>query len=183
VFLFALPVTAFLIANIAYPVPAGGRGAWTTAGVLAGCLVLLALFQVMRYGNERMDNFTRGDAATVAAFYRDAPVGATVYGANLPWRGRHYADYDYRSIFELPSWRRARHPDPAQVVADLEEDARTNRPAIYVLVTRSMRIEAELLHNQPGVLERVARTLNALPGARRLYATRDGELFRLAPLG
>jgi hypothetical protein len=175
VFLFALPPVAFFIACLAFPTRQHGGGWGTIAAVGLLCCALLTLFQFTRYGNERMDQFTSGDAAAVNALYRAAPPGTTLVGGNLPWRARDYADYDYRAVAALPSWRGAAEPSPVALVRDI---AQTSPPGgSYVIVTRSMQIEAEMLANRPHVLGGLIAALQAWAGARELYRSANGHIF------
>ena len=178
VFLFTLPVAAFFAASSLFPTQGHGRGWPATVAVAAGCLLLVGLFQVTRYGDERLDSFTRGDVAVVEALYVVVAPGSTVVGAaNLPWRARRYGDYDYRSIRELTAWTSAPRPAPAALVQELAASA---PPAgSYVIVTRSMEAEASLLDGKGGVLASLVSTLNASPAARLLYHSDDGDLFHL----
>lgn len=179
VFLFTLPVAAFFVASSLYPTQDHGRGWPATVAVAAGCLVLVGLFQVTRYGDERLDSFTRGDVAVVDAMYVIVAPGSTVVGAaNLPWRSQHYGDYDYRSILELAAWKSAARPVPAALVQEL---AVSSPPAgSYVIVTRSMEAEASLLGGKAGVLASLVSILNASPTARLLFHGDGGDLFHLA---
>ena len=149
VFLFTLPVVAFYIAALVFPTARAGRGRGTIAAVAALRCALLGLFQFMRYGNERLDHFTSGDAAAVDKLYSVAPPGATIVGAaNLPWKHRGYADYEYRVVDELRAWRGIARPNPREMAAEIGHTA----PAAgaFVIVTRSMEIEASLLGGKPG---------------------------------
>jgi hypothetical protein len=103
VFLFALPAAAFFIARLAFPSAASGRG-WPTAVAIAviSC-ILLGAFQFARYGNERLDAFTKGDVDTVRELYQLAPPGSKVIGGtgNIPWRFIGYADREYSTLEEF----------------------------------------------------------------------------------
>lgn len=177
VFLFALPAVALFIAFVAFPSDGSGR-TWMTpvATVLIGC-VLLGFFQYTRYGNERLDNFTRGDLALVQKFYRAAPHGSVVFAGvqNLPWRYQNYDDYDYHSLTELKAWTPPKTV-PNLLTRQLEEALRS-RGGGYVIITRSTEIAAELFEGKPGLLEAVASRLRHSKGVRVIYTNRDGELF------
>ena len=176
VFLFALPAVAFFIASLAFPTPAAGRDWRTLAAVATVCCALVATFQFTRYGNERLDHFTRGDVAAVDALYRIAPPGASLIGSdNLPWRNRGYASYDYRTITDLRTWQVPR-PDPAAIARDIEAYAK-ERGGAYVILTRSTKISAALLYGKGGVLERLVEQLRSSPSVEKLYHARDGDVF------
>ncbi len=176
VFIFALPTTAFLIAAAVFPTPRSGRGRVTVLTITAiGCLLLFA-FQYTRYGNERMDNFTRSDVAAVQALYRLAPKGSTLEAGNdnLPWRGQGYADYTYLQIDNLAAWQ-AGHPQPAVLLAQLRR--RVAGRGAYVIITRSNQVSAELFAGSPGVLPRLIDLLRSVPGVRQLYRSGDAVIF------
>lgn len=181
VFLFSLPAVSFFIAALAFPSPVAGR-TWLTTVVLAllGC-VLLVVFQYTRYGNEQFDHFTKGDVATVQAFYRLAPRGTTVYAGdeNLPWRYRDYAGYDYRAVPSFPEWNTPR-PDPATLALRIRA-ALASSGGGYVIVTRSTKIAAADLDGKPHLLDKLVVALRALPGVSEIYRNQDGDLLYLPP--
>jgi hypothetical protein len=181
VFLFSLPAVAFFISCLAFPAPTAGRS-WRAAALFAvvGCALLWA-FQYTRYGNERLDYFTRGDVAAVRALYRIAPKGSELFAGtpNLPWRYRDYAGYDYELINELPAWRRSPRPDPHVLAREL--DSKLQKRGGYVIVTRSTKIGAGLLEGKPGALEGLVGVLRVSPNATQVYRGRDGDVFFIRP--
>jgi hypothetical protein len=177
VFLFTLPAVAFFLASLVFPSPlTGGRRRTITGVAVLGCM-LLGVFQYTRYGNERLDYFTKGDVAAVQALYRLAPRGSTLYagGDNIPWRYRDYTTYDYRVVPELDSWKRNANNSEA-VVREIRQTL-GRRKGAYVIVTRSTEVGAELLLQTPGALQKLVTTLRASPAARELYRAPDGYVF------
>jgi hypothetical protein len=176
VFLFALPSAAFFAASLVFPTPLAEGRRWAFAGVaVLGCL-LLGIFQYTRYGNERLESFTRGDVAAVHALYRLAPRGATLFSGsyNLPWRYRDYVAYDYRVVTDGHAWDRNAN-DSRAVIRELQ---RTSGPkGAYVIVTRSTKIAAGLLYRAPGALDRLVTALRASRDARELYHAPDSDIF------
>jgi hypothetical protein len=177
VFLFALPGVAFFVANLAFPSPTTGRRWPATAAIaLAACLLLVA-FQYTRYGNERLDYYTTGDVQAVHALYRVAPHGSVLFASsyNLPWRYRDYADYDYRTISDLPSWKR--NPDrTAAVLAEIRATAGKRRA--YVIITRSTRIASQLLEGtSAATLRQFVVRLSRAGSVRQVWHGRDGLIF------
>jgi hypothetical protein len=177
VFLFTLPAVAFFTASLVIPSPpSGGRGRTIAGATVLGCL-LLGVFQYTRYGNERLDYFTKGDVAAVQALYRLAPRGSALFagGDNIPWRYRDYTSYEYHVVPELEAWKRNASDSEALV----REIRRTlgRRKGAYVIVTRSTEIGAALLLRSPQALQKLVTTLRASPAARELYRARDGSVF------
>jgi hypothetical protein len=177
VFLFSLPAVGFFIASLVFPTQESGRRGLPLAAVCALCLALVASFQFTRYGNERLDHFTRGDVAAVSALYRAAPRGATLIGwDNLPWRQRDYVGYEYRNLRDFPAWRPAR-PDSALLVRQIEASAKGRDT--YLIVTRSMKIYASMLLGKEAALSGLVRDLRKSPAAVEIYRGRDGDVFRI----
>jgi hypothetical protein len=180
VFLFTLPAVAFFIACLVFPTVARGRRWLATVSMIVLCCLLLGAFQVTRYGNERQDYFTTGDAATVEALYRLAPVGSTVVAGNqnLPWRGQHYVDYHYDDITNLDHWK-ADDDDPQGLLADIRIS--WPRTGAYVIVTRSTEVFAGLYYGRPAVLGDLVDALASTPDVQTLYRSPDGSIFFIPP--
>jgi dienelactone hydrolase len=179
VFLFALPSVSFFAAALLYPSRAAGRTMATTATLVALGALLLVGFQYARYGNERVDGFTRGDVDGVAALYRIAPQGATLAAVadNLPWKYQGYAAYRYRSLASMPAWRRTLNPDPASVIAQFE--FREFKPPTYVIATRSMRISSETYEGKDSAIVDTVRLLRRSGLARVVYDRGGATILRL----
>jgi hypothetical protein len=175
VFLFALPAAAFFTATLAFPSPDAGRSWPAVASVaIVGCL-LLSAFEYTRYGNERLDHFTRGDVATVRALYRLAPPGATLVAGsyNIPWQYRDYADYKYRFVTELKAWRKDKKSPT--LITELRDSFGKN--GSYVVITQSTKISTTLLDGRPGQLTRFVRALRRSRAAREVFRGPDGDVF------
>jgi O-antigen/teichoic acid export membrane protein len=193
VFLFALPSTTFFIAAAAFPSSTAGRGWVTTVAItLVSCLALGG-FMYTRYGNERLDYFTSGDAAAVSYLYGTAPKGSMLVagGSNLPWRQRDYERYDYRYVTDLGAWYAPcgtkpavaaacdKSPDPDALAAGLL--AQTARRGGYLIVTRSTEVQAELITGLPEPLPELVASLRRSPRAQEIYSRDGAVIFRLFP--
>jgi dienelactone hydrolase len=179
VFLFALPAVSFFAAALLYPSPLLGRSMATTTTLVALGALLLAGFQYARYGNERVDSFTRGDVQTVAALYRIAPPGSTLAAVadNLPWKYQGYASYHYRSLASMPIWRQTLNPDPASVVAQFQ--FREFEPSTYVIATRSMSIYSETFDGKDAAIGDTVDLLRRSGLAHVVYNRDGGTILRL----
>ncbi len=103
VYLFALPFTAFFAAAALLP-SYGRRLAWARTGALvAVCLLFVAGFGYARYGNERINLFSRAEVRAVEHMYDIAPRGALLVAGStyLPWKAHDYANYDYEQVSGL----------------------------------------------------------------------------------
>jgi len=196
VFLFSLPAVALLAAWLFFPrerqdplgparglgrllgrLPLARSGVWETLTLALVACLLLAGFQFARYGNERFANFTRADAAAVAALYRLAPLGATLDAGNdnLPWRYERYASYNYLDgIDSLPEWQ-VPHPSVRRLRGQLE--AALGPRGGYVIFTPSTYIYAEQFEGTPQLLHQLAALLESSPGVRLLYQHAGASIF------
>lgn len=178
VFLFALPAAAFFTACLVFPSWQSGLGRRTLAAVAIGSCLLLAGFQYARYGNERLDAFTRGDVAAVDALSRLAPRGAKLVAANgnIPWRYQGYAAYDYMQLSDWHAWL-VLHPQPAELLDSLQ--LHLGASGGYFIVTRSTEISAHLLESKAAALERFVAYLRHSPAADQLYHRGQAAIFRI----
>ena len=62
---------------------------------------------------------------------------------------------------------------------EIERASAVRQEPGYVIVTRSMRIEAELLQGKPGLIDRIARTLGTWTTSELVYRGLDGDVFRI----
>jgi hypothetical protein len=176
VFLFALPGVAFFVARLAFPSLSSGRGWSVTAGLAAVTCLLLIAFQYTRYGNERLDFYTKGDVSAVSALYELAPQGSLLVAGsyNLPWRNRDYVSYSYRTLPDLSAWKR--NPNATRSVLRQIRSQAGDRPA-YVIVTRSTRIGSEMLFGARRSLSKFVATLRRSRAARELYHAGGARIF------
>jgi hypothetical protein len=176
VFLFSLPFTAFLAAAALRRAP--------PALTVALTLALLGGFLLTRYGNERMDWFSRGEVQAVDRLDALAPRGSTLvaWSSSLPWQARDYAAHRYRTVVGADDWPRIARQRPGgrpqlRLIAGL---LGAQRGGAYLIITRSQKAEVDLTGLGPhGSLERVDAALRRSPAFRLLYANRDGSVYAL----
>jgi hypothetical protein len=176
VYLFSLPFMVILVALVLWD-----RARLTAAASFAVMIVFLGGFLVARYGNERMDYFARDEVAAVTRLYEVAPPGARLYAltGNLPWKFRGYTSYRYDRVTASVDWGRIVH-QPERGVSNLV-DLMSGRPGpAYLIVTRSQVAAAELTNGVPAsAIKRFEATIDASPRFRRIYGSRNAQIFSL----
>jgi hypothetical protein len=180
--LFCLPFMAFAAASLF--VAPGGRRASRPALAALACFgaALVVAFPFARYGNERMDYYSKDELNGVQEMYRVAPPGSDLIAGSgvLPWRYTGYADYAYDTV--LSSTSPVNLDRPPETVARSVADymARTPDRRSYLILTRSMSAQADLFGYLPhGAIERLRSALVASPHFRILYQRPDAILFTL----
>jgi O-antigen/teichoic acid export membrane protein len=187
--LFALPFTAFFAAAALVgdddEIRLHARRSAAIGGVL---LAFAGLFLVARYGNERMDYFTRAETTAVARLYALAKPGSTLVAGtdNLPWKYTQYQDHRYRLVIDMPHWS-ATAPataDPWPLVQDVRDTMNASSRRSYLIIERSEENEVDQLgYGRPGSLTRFADAVAASPFFRVVYRNPDATIFTLAPPG
>ena len=154
-----------------------------TAAAGAVMLALLGAFVFARYGNDRMDAFSRGDVAGVRALYRIAPPGSELVAASepLPWQYRDYDRYTYARLVDLlpgpPPPRGRRHRPLTYRVRDVLASAVPGRA--YIIVTRSQIAGDELVGTRGRPARVVAQRLDVSRLFRLVYANPDARVYVL----
>ena len=187
--LFALPFTAFFAAAALVgdddEIRLHARRSAAIGGVL---LVFAGLFLFARYGNERMDHFTRSETTAVAHLYALAKPGSTLIAGtgNLPWKYTEYEDHQYRFVISMPHWS-ATAPatyHPWAVLEDLREAMISSPRRAYLIIGRSEEEQVDQLgYGQQGSLQHVAQAVAASPYFRMVYRNQDAMIFTLARPG
>jgi hypothetical protein len=177
-YLFALPSSAFLAALFLGPIVVR-RSAWL---VVVGAVLATAVtgaFIVARYGNERMDFFTKNEVDAVQRLYEIAPPGSRLisYSPDLPWRFAKYETYKYRSLLFDPVWEQRDQRNPS-TQADVAFISRLLRPRTYLILTRSQIADVDLRGPAaPGTVARLERKLRRSPQLRVVYSNPDAVIF------
>lgn len=186
--LFALPFTAFFAAAALVgdddEIRLHGRRSAAIGGIL---LVFAGLFFFARYGNERMDHFTRSETTAVAHLYALAKPGSTLITGtgNLPWKYTQYEQHHYKFVIYMPHWS-AIAPvthHPWAVLEDIREAMISSSKRAYLIIGRSEEYQVDQLgYGRPGSLTRVAQAVADSPYFRVVYRNPDATIFTLAPL-
>jgi hypothetical protein len=186
---FALPFTAFFAAAALVgdddEIPLRARQSAAVGGVL---LVFAGLFLFARYGNERIDYFTRGETTGVERLYVLAKPGSVLVAGtgDLPWKYTQYPDHHYRSVIEMPHWS-ARAPvtvDWRPLLKDVRDALHSSSRRSYLIIERSEEEEVDQLgYGRPGSLSRFSAAVAASPLFRVVYRNPDATIFTLAAAG
>ncbi|MRS04983.1 hypothetical protein EG832_17475, partial [bacterium] len=100
IFMFSLPFAAFLAAAIIFPLKKDPPSWRYTAAVGVVSALLLVVFWVGRYGNERMEYFTLAELQAVDYTYAHAEPGSLIatVTTNLPYKYINYEKYKYTRL-------------------------------------------------------------------------------------
>jgi O-antigen/teichoic acid export membrane protein len=189
--LFALPFTAFLAAAALV----SGRPAWhlhapamssRRAALVGGVTVALtALFLFARYGNERVNIFTRQEVAGVQDLYTVARPKSLLISAtgDLPWKYRDYQLHRYRLIIDMPEWRQAVRTASSlgPVVNSLHAIMANRQPTAYLIITTSEKYESDQFgYGRAGQLTKLEAELGRSPDFQTVFENADARIFAVA---
>jgi hypothetical protein len=192
---FALPFMALLAAvGIVGPAATTARRRMLMPAVLVGAL-LVGLFPLTRYGNERMDWKTPVEVAGVREMYALVPPGSVISSVtgSLPWRSVHYGDHDYRLLVDGNPVESDPEIGPEGTVdmanpdlALLAEQVKSRMIAplgqrSYLVLSRSQDAELDLMGPFPaGTQNRLLAALQASPFFRTVYTNEDVTVVELS---
>jgi hypothetical protein len=187
--LFALPFTAFLAAGALVGDDDVIRLRAGRSVVVSGVLLVCAgLFLFARYGNERIDYFTKAETTATAHLYALAKPGSVLVSGtgNLPWKYTQYQDHRYRLVIDMPHWS-ATAPvtaDPGPLLQDVRDAMHSSSRRSYLIIARSEEDEVDQLgYGQPGSLARFADAVAASPRFEVVYRNPDATIFTLSSTG
>jgi len=173
--LFSLPFMALLGAYAFLPRRTDRLGVASITMITVVSVALMGGFMLTRYGNERLETFTRDEVAAVKELYAVAPPGATLVGVsgNLPWKATRYDEYRYRPIGDDAYYGRL-----DAMMTDLAA-----QPNAYLIVTRGQEAYAEMiLGATPAEWEAFRRSIFATGRFEVVYENADAVVARYLPL-
>ena len=157
--------------------------------------LLLAASFLARYGNERMDTYSPDETAAVRELYRIAPLGSYLLAETnyLPWK---YQDYEWSKAD--PARRRHKYFSLAQewdlepnrssrdmvrwTVQTLRANATLERPAGYLILTRSQRAHEEILGGlAPSTMDEFEMLLVRSDKFQLVYSNPDAKIYARKP--
>jgi hypothetical protein len=169
VFLYSLPFVSLLAAEALWRPgwrPGGRRLAPGLTALTASAMVLLVvLFPVARYGNERYEMVRPGEISALAYVYAHASRGATLVSlaGSLPWRYRDLEKFEYDNA--LP------YLDPVDV-AGLERRLRADPDGAFLVITTSQIYEAiDTQGYDEAWANEMVHALHSAPGLEVVYET------------
>ena len=179
VYLFGLPFIALLAAYAVKALVSLRAPRLSTVAVTATLLLFTTAFLIARYGNERMDEFTRAEVRAVESVYRLAPPDSRIVAAtrSVPWKFRDYETHRYlvlQDFWPLSGDDRAADALAASLAIRLKQD---RRPA-FVILSRSQVAEGEMMGiAQAGFIGRLDAALRRSPAFRLVSKSRDAAVF------
>jgi hypothetical protein len=172
---FALPFTALLAAFAFLPSRQERLGPIAIGTIAFAGVILMGGFMLTRYGNERLETFTRDEVAAVQALYAVAPPGSLLAGfsGNLPWKATLYDAYRYRPIGDDAYYGRL-----DALLADFE----AHPSDAFLIVTRSQEAFAEMiLGATPAEWDAFRRTIFATGQFQVILENPDAVVARYVP--
>jgi hypothetical protein len=181
VYLFALPAAAFFVAALLAPAFDTWPARQIVVAIMAMSLAFLPLFLIARYGNERLDYFTKNEYAAVRALYRLSPPGSHffVLDGNLPWRWQRYDSDRVFTLHQYVRFNSGQLREAPDTIANTM--ALTHRPS-FLVVTRAQGAFAAYIGGlSRGTVARFKRLIAHSPRFRRIYSNPDALIYRLTP--
>ncbi len=173
--LFSLPFTALMVALLVLPRPS------VTTGPLARLIVFVLAFSMMvgfvvtRYGNERIESFSKDEIAGVAKLYEVAPTGSLLIGVvgNLPWKSVGYESYRYRPNGDDTYFEQL----DAMMTVIRDHDG----PA-YLILTRGQEAYIQMILDKPAsAWDAFVETIMATGRFTVVYQNPDALIARYVP--
>jgi hypothetical protein len=183
IYFFTLPFMALLGAMFFFPTERAGHSWWTTLLIMVVSWAMLIGLGFAYYGKDQQFYFTPGEITATAYLEQHAPPGALiVLGThNFPVRFRNHTFGTRMVSFSLenPDDLKEMLADPETVFLNWMTDEQY--PASYMIITRSMKVEEDMLGQMPpGALHAIETQLRESPYFELFYANRDASIFVVA---
>ncbi|MEU6740772.1 glycosyltransferase [Streptosporangium sandarakinum] len=193
VYLFTLPLTAFLAAALFLP----ARREWIRLTVLPLVFLLMVTgFFFGNYGKEQTNYFTSAEAALVQEVYKVAPKGSQIVAPTfvLPGAYDYYERYDHTWLDELPPTRTAvkNLPDYVPTLPEMIKDPIPSLTSLmsrlppggkaYLIINRAQKAATETAGIFPkGTVDRIDKGAAASDRFKLLMRTSGGVVYELVP--
>jgi hypothetical protein len=180
IYLFTLPAAAFFVAASLTSAFEAGRRRRIALAVTAVSFVFLPLFLVARYGNERLDYFTKGEYETVRALYRVSPPGSRffVLDGDLPWRWQRYGSDRTFTLYEYVRIYSTQLRVTPNTIANTMRDSR--RPTFLVFTPTQTTYASYIGGLAPETITRFKQLIADSPRFERIYKNGSSVIYRLA---
>jgi hypothetical protein len=180
IYLFTLPAAAFFVAASLTSAFEAGHSRRIALAVTALSFVFLPLFLVARYGNERLDYFTRGEYETVRALYRLSPPGSQffVLDGDLPWRWQRYGSDRTFTLYEFVRIYSTELRVTPNTIANTMRDSR--RPAFLIFTPTQTTYASYIGGVAPETITRFKQLIADSPRFERIYKNKASVIYRLA---
>jgi hypothetical protein len=181
VYLFTLPVIAFLCAAVIFPSRSHGKAlGWIGVASMLSIIFAASLYLVY-FGKDRQYRFTQNEVDGVRYLYSVAPENSLlVQGSwNYPTQFLNYDHFVYVPItLEDDEVHERIQTDPEEVMARWLSDE--DYTASYILITRSMKIQTNTLGELPfNMLDNLEKALLASDKFTLFYENEDVRIFIL----
>jgi hypothetical protein len=174
VYMFALPVTAVLLAGVLIPAGPPARRWFSAAAAALLSAALIGSFYVTRYGNEVFEQVRPADVEAITWLYERAPRRSTFVAitSNVPWRFRAVEQYTYTPLSD--------DLGPQELKA-IEREMRANPRGAFLIMSKAQYVYAESFYGRPsGWGRRLERQVIRSGRFRVIYTNPEVKIFVLA---
>ncbi len=172
IFMFSLPFAAYLAAAIIFPLIKDPPSWRYTAVIGLISAVLLVVFWVGRYGNERMEYFTPAELQAVNYTYAHAERGSLIatVTTNLPYKYINYENYKYTRL--------EKDLVTGDMVSLIETLKNPKFDHTYLLITRAQEAYMEMYYGAGHVdLTRLENQLLLDPTVKLIFVNEDAKIL------
>ncbi len=181
IYFFALPFLAFFTASLFVPDREAGRSLLAPIGAGLLSLAIITAFLFAYYGKEKQYYMTPEEIQAANFMYDNALPGSLIVEGtrNYPSLFRNYEKFTYVPISREPAEQvQAMVSDPVNELNRWMENRRY--PAAYVLITRSMKAEIDMVGDMPPrSLDEIEQKLKGSGKFQVLYQNQDAIIFVL----
>jgi hypothetical protein len=181
IYFFAVPFMAFFIAGLIYPRNNNIRSWKAPAAAAALSLIMLVGFLFSYYGKEKQYYFSAGEVSAAKYLYNTAPPGSLIVegSRNYPSLFRNYEQFTYVPMNREPEDSRLTIIDDPVVVME-RWMSNPEYPAAYLIITRSMKAENDMVGIMPsGSFNIIESKLEQSGRFEVLYSDPDAKIYTL----
>ncbi len=174
VYLFSLPFMAFFVSILFWQLLKPPVAWWRSAIALLSLVSLSFGFYLVRYGNERMDQYTWGELYAVQYLYSVAEPGSLFAGVarNIPFKYQDYEKYP-SDFFESETVT----GDLDTILKEMEDP---EYPDAYLILTRSQAAHLEMFYNfQASDWVQLLDSIHKSERLRLIYKNQDAQIYAL----